>query len=72
MDQWDEEEDAMELDEEELEVAKTCAKLVDMAPFAMMKIESRCFRDNPHPSTEWLDEVYSKATELMEETDTLV
>ncbi|KAI8988742.1 Grap2 and cyclin-D-interacting-domain-containing protein [Pilobolus umbonatus] len=71
-DKWDEDEDVMDLDEEELEVAKTCAKLVDMALFIMTKIERRCIRENPNPSIQWLDDIYNRAKVLMDETDILV
>ncbi|KAG1303513.1 hypothetical protein G6F64_010005 [Rhizopus arrhizus] len=64
------EDDETDLTEEELEVAKTCAKLVDMAVFVMQKIERRCFGDQVPVA--WLDDVYRSAQILVDETDVLV
>ncbi|KAI9481461.1 MAG: Grap2 and cyclin-D-interacting-domain-containing protein [Benjaminiella poitrasii] len=64
--------DETDLNEEELEVAKQCAKLVDMAVFVMQKIERRCIRESDHPSIEWLDKVYQSACALVDGTDLLV
>ncbi|KAI8069738.1 Grap2 and cyclin-D-interacting-domain-containing protein [Gilbertella persicaria] len=68
----EEEDDATDLSPEELEVAQQCAKLVDMAVFVMQKIERRCIRESPQPSTRWLDDIYTKAHILVDETDVLV
>ncbi|KAG1191846.1 hypothetical protein G6F35_013730 [Rhizopus arrhizus] len=64
------EDDETDLTEEELEVAKTCAKLVDMAVFVMQKIERRCLGDQVPVA--WLDDVYRSAQILVDETDVLV
>ncbi|KAI9282367.1 Grap2 and cyclin-D-interacting-domain-containing protein [Sporodiniella umbellata] len=66
------EDDETDLGEEELEVAKTCAKLVDMTVFVMQKIERRCIRENKKAPVQWLDEVYASAEKLADETDVLV
>ncbi|KAI8878969.1 hypothetical protein K501DRAFT_194638 [Backusella circina FSU 941] len=72
-DDEEEEEDKTEaLDEEELEMAKTCSKLVDMSMFVTQKIERRCVRENQNPPVEWLDLIYNKAKKLVDETDVLV
>lgn len=68
----DSEDEATDLSEEELEVAKQCAKLVDMAVFVLQKINQRCIRENPNPSTLWLDDIFDLAQELIDETDVLV
>ncbi|KAI7901551.1 Grap2 and cyclin-D-interacting-domain-containing protein [Cokeromyces recurvatus] len=65
------EDDETDLNEEELEIAKQCAKLVDMAVFVMEKISRRCIRET-HPSVEWLDKVYELANQLVDGTDLLV
>ncbi|KAG1168711.1 hypothetical protein G6F70_008966 [Rhizopus microsporus] len=62
--------DETELGQEELEVAKSCAKLVDMAVFVLQKIERRCLRNSE--SVTWLDDVYTAASQLVDETDLLV
>jgi hypothetical protein len=68
----DSEDEATDLSEEELEVAKQCAKLVDMAVFVLQKINQRCIRENPRPSTQWLDDMYELTQQLIDETDVLV
>jgi hypothetical protein len=69
----DEDEDKIEaLDEEELEMAKTCSKLVDMSMFVIQKIDRRCVRENENPPVEWLDRIFNKANKLVDETDILV
>ncbi|KAI9262571.1 Grap2 and cyclin-D-interacting-domain-containing protein [Helicostylum pulchrum] len=68
----EEEDEATDLSEEELEVAKQCAKLVDMAVFILQKIERRCIRESEHCSAQWLDDVYTSARKLVDETDVLV
>jgi hypothetical protein len=66
------EDDETDLSEEELEVAKQIAKLVDMAVFVIQKIERRCIRESEHCPVQWLDEVYLSARKLVDETDILV
>jgi hypothetical protein len=61
-----------DLSEEELEMAKQCAKLVDMAVFVMQKIERRCIRESEQCSVRWLDDLYKAARKLVDETDVLV
>ncbi|KAI9359786.1 Grap2 and cyclin-D-interacting-domain-containing protein [Pilaira anomala] len=61
-----------DLSEEELEVAKQIAKLVDMAVFVMQKIERRCIREAEFCPVQWLDEIYTCARNLVDETDVLV
>ncbi|KAK4521595.1 uncharacterized protein ATC70_004124 [Mucor velutinosus] len=68
----EEEDEETELSEEEMEIAKQCAKLVDMAVFVMQKIERRCIREAEQPSTQWLDDMYDSAQTLVDETDMLV
>ncbi|KAI8068852.1 Grap2 and cyclin-D-interacting-domain-containing protein [Thamnidium elegans] len=68
----EEEDEATDLSEEELEVAKQCAKLVDMAVFILQKIERRCIRESEHCPVRWLDDVYTSARKLVDETDVLV
>lgn len=64
--------DETDLSEEELEVAKQIAKLVDMAVFVMQKIERRCIREAEFCPVQWLDEIYTSARKLVDETDVLV
>ncbi|CAO3703617.1 unnamed protein product [Rhizopus stolonifer] len=66
------EDDETDLGEEELEVAKTSAKLVDMAVFVMQKIERRCIRESEGVPVQWLDDVFISAEKLVDETDVLV
>lgn len=68
----EEEDEETDLSPEELEIAKQCAKLVDMAVFVMQKIERRCIRENQQPSSKWLDDIYDCAQKLVDETDMLV
>lgn len=68
----EEEDEATDLSEEELEVAKQIAKLVDMAVFILQKIERRCIRESERCSNQWLDDVYTRARKLVDETDVLV
>lgn len=68
----EEQDDETDLSEEELEVAKQCAKLVDLAVFVMQKIERRCIRESSSCPTQWLDDVYASARKLVDETDILV
>ncbi|OBZ91258.1 Cyclin-D1-binding protein 1 [Choanephora cucurbitarum] len=66
------EDDETDLSEEELEIAKQCAKLVDMSVFVMQKIERRCIREVERPSVQWLDDIHAQASKLVDETDVLV
>lgn len=68
----EEEDELTDLSEEEMEVAKQCAKLVDMAVFVMQKTYLRCIKEQERPSVEWLDKVYARAHDLVDETDMLV
>ncbi|CAO3630419.1 unnamed protein product [Mucor fragilis] len=68
----EEEDEETDLGEEEMEVARQCAKLVDMAVFVLQKIERRCIRETEQPSTQWLDDMYDSAQQLVDETDMLV
>lgn len=68
----EEEDDETDLSEEEMEVAKQCAKLVDMTVFIMQKIERRCIRESENCPVQWLDDVYEHARKLVDETDILV
>jgi hypothetical protein len=68
----EEEDEPTDLSEEEMEVAKQCAKLVDMAVFVMQKIYTRCIKEQERPSVKWLDKVYASAQDLVDETDMLV
>ncbi|CAO3617156.1 unnamed protein product [Mucor hiemalis] len=68
----EEEDDETDLSEEEMEVAKQCAKLVDMTVFVMQKIERRCIRESENCPVQWLDDVYEHARKLVDETDILV
>lgn len=67
-----EDDEETDLNEEEMEIAKQCAKLVDMAVFVLQKINQRCIRENPNPSIQWLDDIFESAQELVDETDVLV
>ncbi|CEP16467.1 hypothetical protein [Parasitella parasitica] len=71
-DDYEEEDGETDLSEEELEIAKQCAKLVGMAVLVMQKIERRCLRESEQPPTEWLDRVYDCAQKLVDQTDILV
>lgn len=68
----EEEDDETDLSEEELEIAKQCAKLVDMSVFVMQKIERRCIRESEYCPVRWLDDIYASARKLVDETDVLV
>ncbi|KAI8988398.1 Grap2 and cyclin-D-interacting-domain-containing protein [Mycotypha africana] len=73
-DNEDTDDERTNLNEEELEVAKQCAKLVDMAAFVMQKIERRCIKERAEMDVpvRWLDDIYEKLKDLVDETDVLV